>query len=143
MAQRSEGDYDIGKGKPPREHTFRKGHAYHPPYSRKPKKSGDKKSGRAAVAKLMEARVRAKVDRRVRQISNYKALLMREMQKALQGDVHALVRMARRGKRYGFFDLPPGPQQGGVKVIYAPTASKEEWLREADVHRKQLVAASK
>lgn len=116
--QQPRGDYEVGFAKPPAKSTFAKGHPYYAPYSRRSKEDLKAKAGGTILSDVVNGKTPARIDGRRRSITRLKAFGFENMQAALQCDWDALVRLARRAKKLGYFDMPPNNLADGVIVIY-------------------------
>lgn len=120
------GDYDVGYAKAPLKSRFAKGHPYYAPYSRRSKEELKAKAGRTILSDVVGGKTPARIDGRRRSITRLKAFALTDMRAALQGDLVALLRLARRAKKLGYFDVPPSEQQGGVMTIRPKRSEKKE-----------------
>lgn len=83
-----EHDYEVGYGKPPAAHRFQKGQSGNP--KGRPKGSLDY---RTSVQQALSARVTVTEGGKRKKVSSLQATLMRLSEKALRGDIKAIVKV--------------------------------------------------
>ena len=116
------GDYDVGYGRPPKEHQFPKktsGNLKGRP------KSG--KSGSTDVSALLNEPVKVKFGGKERDMSLFEAGLRQLVRKALSKNLPAILKFIRICEEYGVGAPPPAVTCGGV--FTAPKGVNfQEWL---------------
>jgi len=91
QAKTAEGGYDVGRGKPPKEHQFKPGHSGNP----KGRPKGAKNEA-TILREIMHQRMEIREGGRARKISRLEALLLRCLEKALGGDLKAMAFLLNR-----------------------------------------------
>ncbi len=116
------GDYDVGYGKPPKEHQFPKETSGNP--KGRPK-SG--KSGSSDISALLNEPVKVKSGGKERDMSPFEAGLRQLARKALSKNLRAILKFIRICEEYGVIAPPPAVTGGGV--FTAPKGVNfQEWL---------------
>ena len=117
------GDYEVGRGKPPRKYQWRKGQSGN--LRGRPK---SKKSGSADVAALLDAPVKVTAGGKKGEMSPFEASLRQLAKRALAGNLPAILKFLKLCEEYGVIAPPPAATGGGV--VYAPKGvSPEDWLK--------------
>lgn len=128
--KKPESDYAVGKGKPPKEHQFKKGFCPNP--------KGRPKADRnlfTSFEKLLNEPIKANTGK---QISNREAMLRVVIKDAMRGDQRAFAHFLRLAKLAGIFvnDSPP-IQTGGIVYFHDdPTKPLELSVPEPSVADK-------
>ena len=118
-------DYDVGYGRPPVAHQFKKGQSGNP--SGRPKRAKSEKAVFLAIANR-KVRIGGKY------FTQHEVILQAMALKAMRGDSKAADTFHKIGKSLGVFDPnPPEPGKSGVIVVPA-TLTMEQWEEQA---RKQ------
>jgi Family of unknown function (DUF5681) len=86
MSDESKPEYPVGYGKPPMHARFQKGRSGNP--SGRPKEA---KNFTAELERELAEQILVKEDGKSRRLSKRRAMIKRQVQKALQGDTRALV----------------------------------------------------
>ena len=116
------GDYEVGCGKPPKEHQFKPGQSGNP--RGRPK---SKKSGSTDISELLGEPVKVKVDGKVQYMSPFEAILRKLTKKAVDGHLPSIRNFIETCEEYEIFVPPPAVTGGGVFV--APKGVDfYEWL---------------
>ncbi len=116
------GDYDVGYGKPPKEHQFPKktsGNLKGRP------KSG--KSGSTDVSALLNEPVKVKSGGKERDMSPFEAGLRQLARKALGKNLSAILKFIRISEEYGVI-VPPLAVTGGGVFTAPKDVNFQEWL---------------
>ena len=117
-------DYEIGYGKPPKKHRFRKGQSGNPKGRPKKQDSGSAiDNSAAAILKRVGERT---VDFNGERHSLLELEFLSLQSKASKGDVAASRQLSRLRKELGLLVAVPPVQRGGVLVVPG-TRSLEEW----------------
>lgn len=105
------GDYEIGYGKPPETHRFKKGQSGNP-------KGRPKQSGAVTIdlEKLLTESVPATRDGIPRPMSRKEVELRRTLQKAVKGDLRAIGYLLDQFAKHGAM-MPPEIENGGGVLI--------------------------
>lgn len=119
------GDYEVGYGKPPKEHQFKPGQSGHVRGRPKTKKPED-----IDVGEILNAPVEVmKGGRRVK-MQPFEVSFRRLSKRANEGDLRAIVKFITLCEQYGVLAPPPPVTGGGV--IHAPKGvTPEEWINSA------------
>ena len=116
------GDYEVGYGKPPKEHRFPKGRSGN--VSGRPK---SKKSGLTDISGLLNEPVKVKAGGKVREMGPFEAGLRKLAKRAVDKDLRAILKFVKICEEYGVIASPPAARGGGV--VRAPKGVKiREWL---------------
>ena len=119
------GDYEVGRGKPPKKYRWPKGQSGN--LKGRPK---SKKSSSADVAALLDAPVRVTTGGKEGDMSPFEASFRQLAKRALAGDLRSILKFVRLCEEYGVIDPPPAALGGGG--VFAPKGvSPEEWLNSA------------
>jgi hypothetical protein len=116
------GDYEVGKGKPPKHTRFPKGRSGNP--RGRPR---TKKVGAAAITGLLEKPVTVRAGRKVRKISPFEAGFRQTARRALEGNLRSIIRFIRLCEEYGVL-VPPEPEYGGGVVVAPQGVDFFDWL---------------
>ena len=117
-------DYEIGYGKPPKKHRFRKGQSGNPKGRTKKQDSGSAiDNSAAAILKRVGERT---VDFNGERHSLLELEFLSLQSKASKGDVAASRQLSRLRKELGLLVAAAPVQRGGVLVVPG-TRSLEEW----------------
>ncbi len=118
------GDNGVGYRRPPTLHQFPKGTSGNP--KGRPK---SKKSGSTDVSALLDEPVRVTSGGKARDMPPFEVGFRKLAQRALNGDLPAILKFVKTCEEYGVIAPPPVEIVGGV--IHAPKGvSCEEWLEE-------------
>nr|WP_298899173.1 DUF5681 domain-containing protein [uncultured Altererythrobacter sp.] len=101
--QSSEGDYEVGYGKPPKSTQFKKGNT-----KGKGRKKGSKNL-KTIVNETLGMKVKVKTAGKVKTISKFEAGLHQLATKHSQGDPKAIAKAIELFERYGPKEDPEGP----------------------------------
>ncbi len=116
------GDYEVGYGKPPKEHRFPKGRSGN--VSGRPK---SKKSGLTDISGLLNEPVKVKAGGKVREMGPFEAGLRKLAKKAVDKDLRAILKFVKICEEYGVIASPLAATGGGV--VRAPKGVNfYEWL---------------
>ena len=116
------GDYEVGYGKPPKQHRFPKGISGN--VSGRPK---SKKAGSTDVSGLLNEPVKVRAGGKVRKIEAFEALLRKLAKRAVDKDLGAILKFVKICEEYGGIASPPAVTGGGV--VRPPKGVKiYEWL---------------
>ncbi len=116
------GDYDVGYGRPPKEHQFPKKTSGNP---RGRPKSG--KSGSTAVSALLNEPVKVKFGGNERYMSGFEATLRQLVKQALRKNLPAILKFIRICEEYGVI-APPLAVTGGGVFTAPKDVNFQEWL---------------
>ncbi len=116
------GDYEVGYGKPPKQHRFPKGRSGN--VSGRPK---SKKPGSTDISGLLNEPVKVKAGDRVREMRPFEAGLWKLAKRAVDKDLRAILKFVKICEEYGVIASPPAARGGGV--VRAPKGVNfYEWL---------------
>lgn len=117
------GDYEVGRGRPPKEHRWKKGQSGNP--RGRPRKKLDQK---AVFEQIMNERLMVREDGKPRKMTKGEALLRSQLAKAIKGDTRAAEFVMKEAARLGFGTdqdasacilLPPGTGAGQSDALFA------------------------
>jgi len=117
-----EGNYEVGKGRPPKETRWKKGHSGNPrgrPKSRKP--------GPVDVAAVLETPVQARVGGRETKIPTFEASFRQLAKRAVDGHLPAIRKFLKTCEQYGVI-APQPPEVGGGVVVAPEGVDVHDWL---------------
>ncbi len=116
------GDYEIGYGKPPKEHRFKPGRSGN--IGGRPKV---KKSGATDISELLNEPVKVTTGGKARAMGPFEAGLRKIAKKAIDGHLPSILKFIRICEEYGV--LVPLPAATGGGVIIAPKGVDfHEWF---------------
>ncbi len=105
--KKSSGSYEVGYGKPPAEHRFKKGQR---------RRKGDLEA--IDITDVLTKPVLAKVNGEMKDLHPYEAILRQMLARALkEGQVRSLIGLIRIFEEHGVYAPQPGKQAGGVLVV--------------------------
>ena len=114
------GDYEIGYGKPPKQHRFPKGTSGNPAGPPPKRKQVD-------VAGVLNEPVKVKAGGKERDMSPFEAGFRQLARKALDKDLRAILKFVKLCEEYDVIAPPPAITGGGV--VTAPKGVNfHEWL---------------
>ncbi len=116
------GDYDVGYGKPPKEHQFPKETSGNP---RGRPKSG--KSDLTDISALLNEPIKVKSGGKERDMSLFEASLRQLVRKALSKNLPAILKFIRICEEYHVF-APPLAVMGGGVLTAPEDVNFYEWL---------------
>ena len=125
MAKRKkaeEGEYEVGFGKPPQEHQFKKGRSGNP--AGRPKKKGQP----VDVAAILNEPLLVRNSGVRRKMQSYEISVRKLVERALKhNDLNAILAFLQLCETYRVLVPPPDDEGGGV--IHAPRGvSVQQWL---------------
>jgi len=115
------GDYAIGYAQPPEHSKWPKGKSGNP--------RGRPKKQPVDLLDLLDAPVTVKAGDKERQMSPFEASFLRLAQRAVQGNLTAILKFIKICEEYGVMAPPPAPTGGGV-VVVPKNVDYEAWLDE-------------
>lgn len=107
----AEGDYKVGRGRPPKEYQWQKGRSGNP--SGRPRK---KPGNKAVFERIMNETVVVREDGKERKVTKWGALIRSHITKAIKGDPRSAKFIASEAARLGIGD----EQYGGIAAVPAP-----------------------
>jgi len=116
------GGYEVGYGKPPRQHRFPKGRSGNP--LGRPK---SKKRGKVDVSALLNEPVRVRSGDAEREMSPFEASVRQLASKAITRDIPAIRSFVRLCEEYRVITQPPADTGGGV-VVAPKGVDFHEWF---------------
>ena len=117
-------DYEVGHGRPPKETRWKKGQSGNP----KGRPKADRK-GLLDISDILTRPVEVIEKGRVKRIPPYEAMMKKTAEKALKGDVRAMIKFIKACEHHGLIHTPAPVTGGGV--IVAPDGSDfQEWFEE-------------
>ena len=119
-----DGDFEIGKGKPPKEHRWKTGKSGNPrgrPKARKPDP--------VDVSAILNSPVKARVRGRETKMSAFEASVRQLIKKAIGGHLPSIKRVLRYFEDYGAI-APPKPESGGGVVTAPKGVDFYDWIDE-------------
>jgi hypothetical protein len=127
----NEGNYEVGYGRPPKEHQFRKGGPSPNPKGRPRKKQPDTvEEGMAELIRLnFGQRVTIRLrDGSTKEVESFQAMMLQMQAQAMAGSLRHAKFLMDMARDYGV--LVPGRQEergGGVLVVDRSPPTAEEW----------------
>ena len=124
MADKEEpsGDYEVGCGKPPKEHQFKPGRSGN--IRGRPKA---KNSGSADISEFINKPVKVMAGGKVRKMGPFEAGLRKIAKKAVDGHLPSILKFIRICEEYGVLAPPPAATGGGV-IIAPKGVDFGEWF---------------
>ena len=119
---KSSGNDEVGYGRPPKEHQFKKGASGNP--SGRPK---SKIGGNADISGLLDEPVKARIDGKTRNITSFEASTRLLAKKAIDGDLQAIIKFLKLCEGYDVIAVPPLAGGGGV-IQAPPGVDFHEWI---------------
>ena len=120
--EKPSGDYEVGYGKPPKEHQFRPGWSGNIAGRRKSKKSGS-----TDISELLNEPVKITTGGKVREMGPFEAGFRKIAKRAVEGHLPSILKFIKICEEYGVLAPPPAATGGGVFV--APKGVDfHEWL---------------
>jgi hypothetical protein len=121
-------DYEVGYGKPPKQHQFKKGQSGNP-NGPKPKRQVEQVN----VGATLSQPVMVKTNQGKKLLHPLEAMLENLVRRALEDDhLGSLIEVLNIFERYGEFAAPVEVTGGGV-VVAPPGRNPHEWLDEVAV----------
>src|SRR5712675_1270211 len=118
--------YEVGYGKPPRANQFRKGRTGNP----RGKRQGEENTI-SAFKRIVSKRVRINDGEKVRTITLAEAVILKNLNAALQKDPFAMSNVFRLAEEAGeFVDFTDAKQVGRPLVVPEKVKTMEEFLAE-------------
>jgi hypothetical protein len=117
------GGYEVGRGRPPKEHQWKKGQSGNP--RGRPRKKLDQN---AVFEQIMNERIMIREGGKARKITKGEALVRSQLAKAIKGDTRAAEFVVKEAARWGFgIDqdscasvlLPPSTNAGQSDALFA------------------------
>ena len=118
------GDYEVGQGKPPKEHRWQKGQSGNP--RGRPKA---RKTDLVDVSAILDSSVKARIGGKETTVSGFEATFRQVSKKAIGGDLRAIKQFLKICEDYGEI-APPKPKKGGGVVHAPPGVDLHDWLDE-------------
>lgn len=126
------GDYEVGYGKPPKEHQFKPGRSGNIGGRQKSKISGS-----TDISKLLNEPVKVTIGGKVREMDIFEASLRKLAKRAIDKDLRAILRFIKICEEYEILVPPPAAKSGGV--IFVPTGvDSREWLQRITEERRLM-----
>ena len=119
-----DGDYEVGKGKPPKEHRWKKGQSGNlrgRPKARKPEP--------VDVGAILNSPVNARVRGKEAKISPFEASFRQLAKKAIDGHLPSIKQFQKCCEKYGVI-APPAPEESGGVVVAPKGVDLRDWLDE-------------
>jgi hypothetical protein len=116
------GDYEVGYGKPPKEHQFQPGRSGNIRGRRKSKKSGS-----TDLSELLNEPVKVTTGGKFREMGSFEASLRKLVKRALEGDLRAILKFIKICEEYEIMAPPPAVTGGGV-IVAPEGVDYHEWL---------------
>ncbi len=118
-------EYEVGYGKPPKEHQFKPGQSGNVGGRKK-----SKKSGAADISKILDAPVRVTIGGKVREMDSFEAGLRKIAKRAIDGHLPSSLKFIKICEEYGALKPPPAATGGGV-ILLPNGMSLDEWFARA------------
>ncbi len=120
--EKPHGDYEVGYGKPPKEHQFKPGRSGN--IAGRPKA---KNSGSADISEVLNAPVKVTTRGKAQEMGPFEAGFRKIAKRAVEGHLPSILKFIRICEEYGVLAPPPAATGGGV--IFAPKGMEvHEWL---------------
>ncbi len=120
--KKSSSDYEVGCGKPPKEHQFKPGQSGNP--RGRPR---SKKSGSTDISELLGEPIKVTTGGKVRDMGPFEASLRKLAKRAVGGHLPSILKFIKICEEYRIIAPPPAVTGGGVFV--APKGVDfYEWL---------------
>ncbi len=103
------GDYEVGRGKPPKEYQFKPAQSGNP--SGRPK---SKKSGSTDISDVLNQPVKVKAGGKVREMGPFEASLRKLAKRAIGGHLPSILKCIKVCEEYEILAPPPVATGGGV-----------------------------
>lgn len=141
---KSKGDYEVGFGKPPKEHQFK-------PKPRPDGSGGTTKSKRSKLAAdkqkvdllpLLNEPVPVKKNGKVRKMSAFEAALHKQVEQAVKHSSPAAIKaIIDLATKFDLFETPPSVNSGGVLIVPIRTHEDMDYLTECYLSSRTDVRA--
>jgi hypothetical protein len=116
------GDYEVGYGKPPKEHQFQPGRSGNIRGRRRSKKSGS-----TDISELLNEPVKVTTGGKAQEMGSFEAGLRKLAKRAVDGHLPSILKFTKICEEYEILAPPPAATGGGV--IFAPKGvDYGEWL---------------
>ncbi len=116
------GDYEVGYGKPPKEHQFRPGRSGK--IRGRPK---SKKSDSTDISDVLNKPIKVTVGGKAREMGPFEAGLRKLAKRAVDKDLRAILKFVKICEEYGGIASPPAVTGGGV-IVAPKGVDYREWL---------------
>ena len=118
------GDYEVGQGKPPKEHRWQKGQSGNPRGRPKARKADP-----VDVSAILNSPVKARIGGKETTVSSFEATFRQVSKKAIGGDLRAIKQFLKICEDYGVI-ASPKPDEGGGVVKPPRGVDLHDWLDE-------------
>ena len=116
-------DYEVGFGKPPMEHQFKRGRSGNP----KGRKAGEKNT-KTILKRALNSRVSVTEGGKRRSLTKHEVLIMAQLNKGLKGDTRAFKEIMNLAEKYGLADEV---EAGLKRLIAEDTAILDAYIKRA------------
>jgi hypothetical protein len=120
--KKSSRDYEVGCGKPPKEHQFKPGQSGNP--RGRPK---SKKSGSTDISELLGEPIKVKAGGKVREMGLFEASFRKLAMRAVGGHLPSILKFIKICEEYRIIAPPPAVTGGGV-IVAPKGVDFYEWL---------------
>ena len=117
-------DYEVGKGKPPKEYCWKKGQSGNPrgrPKARKPEP--------VDVGAILNSPVKARLRGKETKVSSFEASFRQLAKKAIDGHLPSIKQFLKYSEEYGVI-APPAPEEDDGVVVAPKGVDLHDWVDE-------------
>lgn len=129
--KKTEGDYEVGYGKPPKEHQFkRKDHAESRDKPGRARKRTKEEPKKVDLVKLLSASIPVKTNGKTRKMDPLEIMLRKQAKQAVSGSLPGIKAILAAAIEYDLLHVPPSERSGGVMIFSLNTEDDVAFWRD-------------
>lgn len=120
-------DYEVGYGKPPKEHRFkRKDHTEDPDKPTRRRKCTKEKRQKVDISKMLSAPIIIKANGKWSKMDPFEIMLRKQLKKAVGGSLPAIKAVLSAAIKCDLLHIPPMQRSGGVLIVPMKVGDDDE-----------------